>query len=97
RVLGDPDVEATMLGPMCRSLPPMRTLVPSCSASSEFGTNRDRLRDGGGVVAASAGVGIVVDRRRRGTMAPAPVAALDEERQPEDTEHQPEKNYALSS
>src|SRR5262249_43640004 len=28
----------TMLGPMCRSLPPMRTLVPSCSASSEFAT-----------------------------------------------------------
>src|SRR5262245_13567673 len=36
--LGIPTLRPTMLGPMCRSLPPMRTLVPSCSASSEFAT-----------------------------------------------------------
>ena len=39
--LGSPTLtkrSPTMSGPMCRSLPPRRTLAPSCSASSVFAT-----------------------------------------------------------
>src|SRR5262249_22194557 len=38
--LGRPTLKRspTVFGPRCRSLPPRRTLAPSCSASSEFAT-----------------------------------------------------------
>src|SRR5262249_7295573 len=52
----------------------------------------DRLRDGRGVAVTPAGVRVVLDRRRKRLgLKAAPVAALDEERQPDGAEYQPEK------